>query len=70
MPGAASDLDALGDAIGNAVRQSISDAHADNVAHHYTHSYTDCGTCHALAISQPDSYPIADTAPDSAAERY
>lgn len=57
------DSAALGDAIGYAVNRAIDDAHTDAAPDRFTDS---CAVCDALA----DSYPIADTAPDSAAERY
>lgn len=68
----------LGHAIASAVGDAISDAHGD--AHCIPYIY--CPACYPDAYRDTngpagpypdpnfDSYPIADTAPDSAAERY
>jgi hypothetical protein len=59
----------LGDAIGYTVAESICHAHID--AHGLACPDCEsipCSDCDALA--KPDTYAIADTAPDSGAERY
>lgn len=76
MSSPASDSDPLGDAIGLAVSDAIAIAHADDYAERESHFHrvadTDTyrGTPDACPYCNSDTYSIADTAPDSAAERY